>query len=106
MNHLLCALQHVHADVGLSAQEANKRRLMFGPNSLEVDEEVRTLRIANRAYIWWDQLLHLSQESLAWKYIMQFKEPLILMLLGSAVLSVIIGQVSSKCSAFLTFASL
>ena len=39
---------------------------------------------------------HNRQESIWFKYIMQFKEPLILMLLGSAVLSVIVGQVSKS----------
>ena len=77
--------------VGLTEQEAASRRQIFGPNTLESEEEVWTSAQVRwlPAYDSWSVL----QESFAWKFIMQFKEPLILLLLGSAVLSLIVGQV-------------
>jgi Ca2+-transporting ATPase len=69
-------IQRVDVLIGLSHQEINSRRQMFGSNILEGEDE----------------------ESIWWKYVMQFKEPLILMLLGSALLSVLIGQIEDAIS--------
>jgi len=62
---------HVAADKGLSYSEISSQRAIYGKNALESTEK----------------------EHIVLRYICQFKDPLILMLLGSAVLSVFVGQV-------------
>ena len=59
------------AEKGLSYSEISTRRALYGLNKLESDEK----------------------EHIIIRFICQFKDPLILMLLGSAVLSTIVGQV-------------
>ena len=56
---------------GLSYSEVTSRRSVYGMNKLESEEK----------------------EHIVLRYILQFKDPLILMLIGSAILSVIVGQV-------------
>lgn len=60
-----------NAEKGLSFSEIASRRAIHGMNKLESDEK----------------------EHIVIRFICQFKDPLILMLLGSAVLSVFVGQV-------------
>lgn len=55
---------------GLSRAEVHKRQALYGPNEFAVDEK----------------------ESLISKFAEQFKDPLIMLLLGSAVVSVLLGQ--------------
>lgn len=68
--------QNVDVNRGLSAQEAEFRRKLVGPNELVQDEK----------------------ESLMSKFIDQFKNPLILLLFGSATISVIMGQYDDAIS--------
>lgn len=59
---------------GLAYSEVTELRERYGMNKLESEEK----------------------ESLCYKFLSTFKDPLILMLLGSCVLSVIVGQVYCK----------
>lgn len=61
---------------GLSWKEAENRRMILGPNEFVVNEE----------------------EPLWKKYVEQFKNPLILLLLGSAFVSVLMQQVDDAIS--------
>jgi Ca2+-transporting ATPase len=61
---------------GLSEDTARKRIETYGPNTLETGEE----------------------ESLFSKFIDQFKNPLILMLLGSAAISILMKQIDDAVS--------
>jgi len=63
-------------DIGLTAQEAEKRLSIVGPNELAKEEE----------------------ESLIKQYFDQFKQPLVLMLLGSALISLLIRHYSDAIS--------
>eukprot|EP00048_Salpingoeca_helianthica_P003063 m.63464 g.63464 ORF g.63464 m.63464 type:complete len:898 (+) comp12469_c2_seq1:249-2942(+) len=65
-----------HPDQGLSEQEVARRTHMFGPNEFGEEE----------------------QEPLWRKYLEQFKEPLILLLLGSAAVSILMGQYDDAVS--------
>lgn len=69
-------LQNVDLHLGLSSQEADFRRKLVGPNELTADEK----------------------ESLLSKFIDQFKNPLILLLFGSASISVLMGQYDDAIS--------
>lgn len=62
---------HVSAETGLSYSEVSSQRSIYGMNILESNEK----------------------EHIILRYICQFKDPLILMLLGSAALSIFVGQV-------------
>jgi P-type Ca2+ transporter type 2C len=59
------------AEKGLSFSEIASRRADYGANKLEGEEK----------------------EHIVIRFICQFKDPLILMLLGSAILSIFVGQV-------------
>ncbi|KAL3311724.1 ATPase, P-type (transporting), HAD superfamily, subfamily IC [Cichlidogyrus casuarinus] len=72
---LLSQLQ-VNAATGLSFSEASNRRLNFGPNEFDVSEDEPQWK----------------------KFLDQFKEPMILLLLGSAAVSLIIGEVHDAAS--------
>ena len=65
------AAMDVHAEKGLSFAEIASRRAVYGMNKLESE----------------------AKEHIILRFICQFKDPLILMLLGSAALSVFVGQV-------------
>ncbi|KAI9019021.1 PMR1-type calcium-transporting P-type ATPase [Hyaloraphidium curvatum] len=69
-------VQNVDVQRGLSSQEAAFRRKLVGPNEMTVDEK----------------------ESLLSKFIDQFKNPLILLLFGSATISVLMGQFDDAIS--------
>jgi Ca2+-transporting ATPase len=73
---LFYSQQRVNPDVGLSSGDASARLALHGPNKLEVDEA----------------------DHICWKFVETFKEPLILLLLGSAVLSVFVGQYDDAIS--------
>ena len=68
--------QRVNPDIGLSSGDAAARLQLHGLNKLETEEK----------------------EHICWKYLDTFKEPLILLLLGSAVLSVVVGQYDDAIS--------
>lgn len=68
--------QRVNPDIGLSSGDAAARLQLHGLNKLETEEK----------------------EHICWKYLETFKEPLILLLLGSAILSVIVGQYDDAIS--------
>uniref|UniRef100_A0A8C6L7Y6 Calcium-transporting ATPase n=1 Tax=Nothobranchius furzeri TaxID=105023 RepID=A0A8C6L7Y6_NOTFU len=61
---------------GLTQEEVNRRRTYHGWNEFDISEE----------------------EPLWWKYICQFKDPLILLLLASAVISVVMHQLDDAIS--------
>lgn len=61
---------------GIYSSDVNGLRALYGANELEADDE----------------------ESLFSKFIGSFKDPLILLLLGSAVISVIMGQIDDAIS--------
>uniref|UniRef100_A0A1A7YP28 Calcium-transporting ATPase n=1 Tax=Iconisemion striatum TaxID=60296 RepID=A0A1A7YP28_9TELE len=75
VNEVACVLQ---ADLqsGLTQEEVNRRRTYHGWNEFDISEE----------------------EPLWWKYICQFKDPLILLLLASAVISVVMHQLDDAIS--------
>jgi Ca2+-transporting ATPase len=77
-------VQNVDVQRGLSAQEAEFRRKLVGPNELTADEK----------------------ESLMSKFIDQFKNPLILLLFGSASISILMGQYDDAISITLVSGSL
>ena len=68
--------QGVHPDRGLDASTASARQRVFGPNEFAPDDP----------------------ESMLSKFIEQFKQPLILLLLGSAIISVVMGQYDDAIS--------
>jgi len=70
------AEQNVDIERGLSGQEVAFRLKLAGPNELTVDEK----------------------ETLLSKFIDQFKNPLILLLFGSATVSVLMGQYDDAVS--------
>jgi len=65
-----------NGEIGLSVSEALSRRHSYGSNKFDVEEK----------------------EHILWKYIQQFKDPLILLLLGSAALSILVGQYEDAIS--------
>ena len=65
-----------HADDGLAAQEVDRRRQISGPNELAKTEE----------------------ETACAKFLEQLKEPLILLLFASAVVSSLLGQYDDAIS--------
>ncbi|KAJ3326148.1 High affinity Ca2+/Mn2+ P-type ATPase-like protein [Boothiomyces sp. JEL0866] len=65
---------------GLTSDQIPPRRVKYGPNEIELEEK----------------------ETLLEKFIEQFKDPLILMLLCSALLSLLVGQVSDAISITMT----
>lgn len=67
---------HVSAETGLSYSEVSSQRSIYGMNILESNEK----------------------EHIILRYICQFKDPLILMLLGSAALSIFVGQYDDAIS--------
>ena len=71
MNHV-----GAHADDGLAAQEVDRRRQISGPNELAKTEE----------------------ETACAKFLEQLKEPLILLLFGSTVVSSLLGQYDDAIS--------
>jgi len=71
--------QNTDLEKGLTTQEADFRLKLNGPNILEPEEEETLLR----------------------KFIEQFKDPLIMLLLGSATISIIMGQFSDALSILL-----
>ncbi|KAI9199744.1 PMR1-type calcium-transporting P-type ATPase [Polychytrium aggregatum] len=70
------AEQNVDPGSGLSLAEANSRLLIHGPNELVVKEE----------------------ESLTTKFLEQFKNPLILLLFGSAMISIVLNHIEDAVS--------
>lgn len=72
----VCEAMRTDPDAGLSKGEAGQRQKFFGMNEFEVDEH----------------------QSLFKKYIEQFKNPLILLLLGSAIVSIIMRQIDDAVS--------
>jgi magnesium-transporting ATPase (P-type) len=70
------AEQNVNLERGLSSQEVAFRLKLAGPNELTVDEK----------------------ETLLSKFVDQFKNPLILLLFGSATVSVLMGQYDDAVS--------
>lgn len=64
------------AKTGLSLPEVTSRLVEFGENKFDIEEK----------------------DPLWWKYIEQFKDPLIMLLLGSAVVSVLVGQFEDALS--------
>lgn len=70
------SFHRVNPDAGLSTGEAASRLQIHGFNKLESD----------------------PKDHICWRYLETFKEPLILLLLGSAVLSVIVGQYDDAIS--------
>ena len=68
--------QRVLLDVGLSPGEALSRLKIHGENKLEAE----------------------AKDHICWRYLETFKEPLILLLLGSAVLSILVGQYDDAIS--------
>jgi len=67
---------------GLTNFEAEKRLPVYGPNNLEKNEE----------------------ESLVLKFLGQFKEPLILLLLASALISLLMGEIADAIGIFIAVA--
>lgn len=59
---------------GLAVTEVTSRLVEHGENKFEIDEK----------------------DPMWWRYIEQFKDPLILLLLGSAAVSVLVGQVGKQ----------
>jgi P-type Ca2+ transporter type 2C len=57
--------------VGLTIPEVTSRLVEYGENKFEIDEK----------------------DPLWWRYLEQFKDPLIMLLLGSAAISLLVGQV-------------
>lgn len=72
------ALLETNVQEGLDQGQVSARIAVHGPNKLEEGEK----------------------ESLLMRYLKQFKEPLILLLLGSACLSLLVGQVEDAVSIF------
>ncbi|KAF7656998.1 hypothetical protein LDENG_00033360 [Lucifuga dentata] len=75
VNEVVCILQ-ADLQLGLSQEEVNRRRAYHGWNEFDISEE----------------------EPLWKKYISQFKDPLILLLLASAVISVLMHQFDDAIS--------
>ncbi|XP_054638512.1 calcium-transporting ATPase type 2C member 1 isoform X2 [Dunckerocampus dactyliophorus] len=75
VNEVACALQ-ANLQYGLSEEEVARRRIYHGWNEFDISEE----------------------EPLWRKYISQFKDPLILLLLASAVISVLMHQLDDAIS--------
>jgi Ca2+-transporting ATPase len=73
-------LLDTHPNTGLSLDQVRIRQQRYGKNELDQDE----------------------RESLVKKFLEQFQDPLILLLLASALISLIIGQVSDAVSILLT----
>ena len=71
-----CALLKTDADRGLDDGDVASRRLAYGPNELAEEEEEGACR----------------------KFLEQLKEPLILLLFGSAVVSSLLGQYDDAIS--------
>ncbi|KAG4105484.1 PMR1-type calcium-transporting P-type ATPase [Neocallimastix lanati (nom. inval.)] len=71
--------QNTDLEKGLTVQEADFRLKLNGPNLLEPEDE----------------------ETLIGKFIEQFKDPLIMLLLGSATISILMGQFSDALSILL-----
>jgi len=71
--------QNTDLEKGLTVQEAGFRLRLNGPNVLEPEDE----------------------ETLISKFIDQFKDPLIMLLMGSACISLLMGQFSDACSILL-----
>ncbi|OUM61104.1 hypothetical protein PIROE2DRAFT_66426 [Piromyces sp. E2] len=71
--------QNTDLEKGLTGQEASFRLKLNGPNVLEAEDE----------------------ETLISKFIDQFKDPLIMLLMGSATISLLMGQFSDACSILL-----
>ncbi|XP_078143116.1 calcium-transporting ATPase type 2C member 1 isoform X2 [Centroberyx gerrardi] len=75
VNEVACVLQ-AHLQLGLTQEEVSRRRAYHGWNEFDISEE----------------------EPLWRKYISQFKDPLILLLLASAVISVLMHQFDDAIS--------
>ena len=74
--HELCSLLDTDLQRGLSQNDAQQRLLRDGLNELELGQK----------------------ESLLFKFLEQFKDPLILLLLGSALISILIGNIQDAVS--------
>ena len=61
---------------GLTSTEVNSRLREYGDNKFDIDEK----------------------DPLYWRYLEQFKDPLIMLLLGSAVISILVGQYDDAIS--------
>ena len=83
-------------DPGLSAADVVSARQLHGLNKLIAEEKVwHELTTRHFAFT----ITHLlTQDHIIIRYIEQFKDPLILMLLGSAFLSIIVGQYEDALS--------
>lgn len=68
--------QSTSITAGLTSAEVSRRNITYGANKLTPTEK----------------------DHIVWRYICQFKDPLILMLLGSAALSILIGQIEDAIS--------
>eukprot|EP01036_Dinobryon_divergens_P044509 gene44509-59395_t len=69
-------LYSTNFEQGLGSSEVASRRRIHGPNKLEADEK----------------------QNIFLKFLEKFKDPLILMLFGSALLSIIVGQYEDAIS--------
>jgi len=69
-------IQNTSVTAGLASVEVSSRHVTYGANKLEPAEK----------------------DHIVWRYICQFKDPLILMLLASAALSILIGQYDDAIS--------
>lgn len=67
------------SEAGLSVEEAQRRLTRYGPNSLQ----------------------HYEEESLVKKFLEQFKEPLIILLLASAFVSLLTGETADAIGIFI-----
>lgn len=76
----VCDILELNQKQGLSYEAADARRLKYGPNTLDLEQK----------------------ESITGKFFQQFQNPLILLLLGSAVLSTIVGHIEDAISIALT----
>lgn len=75
-----CELLNTHPEHGLSFEEVELRQHKYKKNELDME----------------------PKESLMHKFMEQFQDPLIMLLLGSALLSLLVGQVNDAISIAIT----
>ena len=77
-----------NGETGLTSSDVNSRRRIHGLNKLDPPPKVPYIFTCISR-----KLIRLLQEHILLKFLDKFKDPLILLLLGSACLSVLVGQV-------------